>query len=159
MAAQSVYSHKELQNKNGDEKLIMLDKKDINWHKYPWYFKQGQFFRKIEVPMTQEEMNKIPDKYKPTDGNPIIRKKTMAVEYPDFSHVLNRDEVIWKNEKIQYIFPVILESKPKMLIDSNIPSLLETTTDLIEKWEKLLNNTGKSQTPVMIEPWNPYEAN
>ena len=41
MAAQSVYSHKELLGKNSSEQQEMLHQKGINWNDYPARFKRG----------------------------------------------------------------------------------------------------------------------
>ncbi len=46
MAASSVYSHKELMNKNGSQKMDMLMEKGINWNDYPKFFKEGSFFKR-----------------------------------------------------------------------------------------------------------------
>lgn len=48
MAAGTVYSHKELMNKNGAEKLDMLMEKGVNWNNYPKFFKEGSFFKREE---------------------------------------------------------------------------------------------------------------
>lgn len=48
MAASSVYSHKQLMNKNGADKLDMLMDKGINWNDYPRFFKEGSFFKRQE---------------------------------------------------------------------------------------------------------------
>lgn len=48
MAASSVYSHKQLMNKNGADKMDMLMEKGINWNNYPRFFKEGSFFKRQE---------------------------------------------------------------------------------------------------------------
>lgn len=54
MAASSVYSHKQLLNKNSKDKLDMLMEKGINWNDYPQFFKEGSFFKRhsleVETP-------------------------------------------------------------------------------------------------------------
>lgn len=48
MAASTVYSHKQLMNKNGGDKVDMLMEKGINWNDYPRFFKEGSFFKREE---------------------------------------------------------------------------------------------------------------
>lgn len=47
MAAQSNFSHKELQGKSSKEMLAMLSNKGICWDDYPTFFKEGTFLRKF----------------------------------------------------------------------------------------------------------------
>jgi tRNA(His) 5'-end guanylyltransferase len=73
MAAQSVYSHKELHGKNTDDLQEMLFQKGINWNNYPsaakrgraivkeQYLHQSEVNRENRVEMTQE----YPQKYAP----------------------------------------------------------------------------------------------
>lgn len=51
MAAQSVYSHKELNGKNGSDKQEMLFQKGINWNDYPVSCKNGTMVSKKKVVM------------------------------------------------------------------------------------------------------------
>jgi tRNA(His) guanylyltransferase len=46
MAAQSVYSHKELHNKHTGEMLDMLMERKINWNNYPTFFKRGTYIQR-----------------------------------------------------------------------------------------------------------------
>lgn len=48
MAVRSVYSHKEVNNKNQSQMLDMLMDKGINWNDYPKFFKEGSFFQRIQ---------------------------------------------------------------------------------------------------------------
>ena len=79
MAAQSVYSHKELQGKNSDEQQEMLFKKGINWSKYPPKFKDGLLVIKEEYEKSIEDltMARLP-------SNPVVhikRKRLVTTEY------------------------------------------------------------------------------
>jgi tRNA(His) guanylyltransferase len=48
IVAQNLYSHKELEGKNGDQKQEMIFQKGINWNDYAPKFKRGRFiFKKI----------------------------------------------------------------------------------------------------------------
>lgn len=44
-AAQALYSHKELEGKNGNEQQEMLFQKGINWNDYPEGWKRGRFVK------------------------------------------------------------------------------------------------------------------
>jgi len=44
--AQSLYSHKELNNKNGNDKMEMIFKRGINWNDYPAKLKRGRLIIK-----------------------------------------------------------------------------------------------------------------
>lgn len=48
MAAQSVFSHKELHKKTCKDAIEMLFTKGILWQDYPHYFKRGQFVRRTK---------------------------------------------------------------------------------------------------------------
>lgn len=49
MAAQSMYSNKELLNKNQSHMQEMLFQKGVNWNDYPIFFKRGTWARKVNV--------------------------------------------------------------------------------------------------------------
>jgi len=63
MAAQSKFSHSELQGRNSEEMKHMLKEKHIiDWADYPSRFKYGAYFKKIalERGFTEEEISKLP---------------------------------------------------------------------------------------------------
>lgn len=100
MAAQSVYSHKQLDGKSSDEKQEMLFQKGINWNDYPDFFKRGVFFQKIvrKRKFTTEELELLPAKHE-ARTNPeleIERSEVAKVEMPPFSKVTNREDVIFR---------------------------------------------------------------
>ena len=66
--AQSLYSHKELNNKNTNQMQEMIFQKDINWNDYPAKYKRGRFIEK-----------QMYDK----DG--AVRSKWVSVECPTFT--------------------------------------------------------------------------
>lgn len=68
MATRSVYSHKELNNKNSDEKQEMLFQKGINWNDYPASCKRGSIIVKKEI-----------------KNNDIIRNKWIIEDSPFFN--------------------------------------------------------------------------
>lgn len=80
MAASSVYSHRELLNKNTKTKLEMLSAKGIDWRSYPNFFRCGTFLarKKYKVVLSEEEYNKIPKKHRP-ETKEVIRSKVVEV--------------------------------------------------------------------------------
>ena len=62
MAAQALYSHRQLHQKSTSEMQAMLWQKGINWHDYPARFRRGGYFQRrvIERPFTAEELAQLP---------------------------------------------------------------------------------------------------
>ena len=77
MAAQSVYSHKELLNIHTDQKLIMLKDKVINWNDYPDFFRTGVFFKRksVDVLLSNKDRMKIPEEHRPKEGETVKRSR------------------------------------------------------------------------------------
>jgi tRNA(His) guanylyltransferase len=61
IAAQALYSHKQLHQKNTAEMQEMLWQKGINWHDYPVRFTRGSYFQRrvIERTFTVEELETV----------------------------------------------------------------------------------------------------
>src|SRR5581483_3371034 len=94
MAAQALYSHKELDGKSSSEKQEMLHQKGINWNDYPDYFKRGTFIqrRRYMVALTEEERLRIPEAHRPAAGEKVERSRVIEVSMPPFSRVINRTD-------------------------------------------------------------------
>lgn len=74
MAAQSMFSHKELQGRTGPQMQEMMWKKfGVNFNDYPAFFKRGTFARRVkeERVLTEEQLAKIPEGRRPT--GPVLR--------------------------------------------------------------------------------------
>lgn len=99
MAARAVYSHKELQNKNGSEMQEMMFLKGINFNNYPRFFKQGTFVRRVGEmrKLTGEEIAKIMDKFGYDEERLFERFTIEEIDMPIFSKVANRVEVVFNN--------------------------------------------------------------
>lgn len=82
MAAQTLFSHKALMNKNGDEMITMLADKGIVFEDYPRSFRLGTFVRRITEmrALTDDEMARIPEKHRPT--GPVERHKLIELDLP-----------------------------------------------------------------------------
>jgi len=98
MAAQSVFSHRELMNKNGSDKQEMLFQKGINWNDYPAFFKRGTYVQRKRVltPFSLEEIEKLPIKHNARkDPNYVIERWIVdRVNLPPLSKIENKSDVI-----------------------------------------------------------------
>ena len=102
MAAQSVYSHKQLMNKSCDVMQEMLFQKGINWNDYPAFFKRGTYIqkKKAERPFTTDELDKLPEKHE-ARTNPhlrVLRTDYAVVDMPPITKVVNREAVIFEGQ-------------------------------------------------------------
>lgn len=81
MAARSVFSHKEIDNKSGAEMQDMLMKKGINWNNYDTHFKRGSYFKLVVkmVKLDEVTLANIPAKHRPPDGT-VARRVTEKCE-------------------------------------------------------------------------------
>lgn len=84
MAAQSVYSHRELLNKATSEKLEMLRRRGIDWHGYPDFFRAGTFLRRVtvEIVLSYRERLSIPERWRPAEGQKVQRSQVREVKPP-----------------------------------------------------------------------------
>lgn len=104
MAAQSQFSHKELQGKHGNEMQEMLfQQKGINFNDYPSKFKRGSFIKKVSkvTKFTCEEIANLPKNHD-ARKNPNLtfeRNVIERVELPPLSKIVNRVKVLFENEQ------------------------------------------------------------
>ncbi len=100
MAASSVFSDKELFERNGSEKQEMLFQKGINWNNYPIFFKRGTYAQKKTqlTKFSTEEIEKLPPKHE-ARINPnlqVERNVWTAVELPIFETISNKEKVVFE---------------------------------------------------------------
>jgi tRNA(His) 5'-end guanylyltransferase len=90
MAAQAVFSHKQLDGIGSEEKKSWLRAQGKPWEDMPEFFKMGSWVKRVAEKrlLTLEELEKIPEKYRPTE--PVIRTSTL-VFYPGY--IKNNKEV------------------------------------------------------------------
>lgn len=108
MLAQSLFSHKELQGLDGSQMQdkMMLDK-GVNWNDLPVRLKRGVYIKRIKTskPFSAEELKDLPPKHQ-AHSNPnlvIERSIVKEIEYPIFSKIQNKEEVIFfDQEPISY---------------------------------------------------------
>ncbi len=100
MAAQSFFSHNELQGKSSSQMQEMLwAKHNINWNDYPSFFKRGVYFKRIYTnkPFTADEIDKLPLMHD-ARKNPDLLIERSYVERAETSFSCNFDErnnLIW----------------------------------------------------------------
>lgn len=105
MAAQSVFSHKDIQGKNNSELQEMLfSEHGINWNDYPSFFKRGTYVRRRVVEergFTASELAALPPKHHAHQNPDLKVKRTvvMAEEFPQLTQMINREEVIFHGEE------------------------------------------------------------
>ena len=102
MAAQSVYSSKQLHKKSSQQIHEMLHEKGINWDKYPTYFKRGTYIQKKKVlrPYTPNELVILPEKHDARANPDLMVERTdfIKVEMPPLSKVTNKTGVLFFGE-------------------------------------------------------------
>ena len=96
MAAQSMFSHKELQGKKRHEMMDMMMSKGVNWNDYPAAFKRGTYLRRevVEIPFTDAQKARM---VAGTDENKSFytRAHIVELEMPPITKVVNRVCVIF----------------------------------------------------------------
>ena len=94
MAASTMYTHKELQNKNSSEKQEMMYQKGVNWFHYPDAFKRGTYVARVtkSTPFTKEEIALLPEKHN-ARMNPelqVVRRSVEVLDLPPITKIKNR---------------------------------------------------------------------
>lgn len=97
MAAQSVYSTRELHGKNGKEMQEMLFQKGINWNDYPPHFKRGAYVqRKTECRrLTAAELEKIPEAHRPPADQEFLRSRVDLLPLEPIRKVPNAIQILF----------------------------------------------------------------
>jgi tRNA(His) guanylyltransferase len=100
MLAQSLFSHQELQNLKGSEMQDkMMLEKGVNWNNLETKLKRGTYIKRVVTskPFTTEELQTLPPMHQ-AHKNPdllIERSVIKEIEYPIFSKIVNKKEVIF----------------------------------------------------------------
>lgn len=78
MAAQALYSQKELDGKHSGELHNMLSQRGVVFGDYPYFFQRGTFARRmmVERVLTAEELERIPVQHRPS--GPVKRKEIVT---------------------------------------------------------------------------------
>jgi len=100
MLAQSLFSHKELQNLNGSQlQDKMMLEKSVNWNDLETKLKRGTYIKRVKtsLPFTAEELKDLPPMHQAHKNPALIIDRAIIteIEYPIFSKISNKAEVIF----------------------------------------------------------------
>jgi len=100
MLAQSMFSHKELQNLNTSEMQDrMMLEKGVNWNDLEPKLKRGTYVKRIKTskPFSKEELKDLPSKHQAHKNPDLIIERSVIkeVEFPIFNSIVNKEEVIF----------------------------------------------------------------
>lgn len=114
MIAQSIYSHQQLKHLNGNQmQEKMMVEKGVNWNAFETRKKRGTYVKRIKTskPFTAKELASLPPKHNAhKNPNLNIEKSIIKVmEYPVFSKIGNRVEVIFDNQSPILTSDIIIE--------------------------------------------------
>jgi tRNA(His) guanylyltransferase len=100
MAAQTVYSDKELFKKTCSQKQELLFQKGINWNDYPAFFKRGTYIQRqtVKTPFSPEDLAGLPPKHHAhSNPNLVIERHQFAVIHlPPLGQIENKEEVLFE---------------------------------------------------------------
>lgn len=103
MAAQSLYSHNELQGKNSDQMQGMIWEKGINWNNYPQHFKRGTFIQRSvqATKFSAEEIEKLPKKHEARTNPDLLVERNVikTMDMPDLTKLSNRTGFLFNGEE------------------------------------------------------------
>lgn len=100
MLGQSLFSHNELQNLNGNEvQDKMMLEKGVNWNELETKFKRGTYVKRIKtsMPFTPDELATLPPKHKAHKNPDLVIERSIIkeIEYPIFNKIENKVDVIF----------------------------------------------------------------
>lgn len=104
MVAQSLFSHSQLQNLNGDQmKDKMLLEKGVNWNDLDPRVKRGVYVKRTKTsqPLTEDELKNLPPKHEAhkNPGLMIERSVIQEITLPIFNKISNKEGVIFFDEE------------------------------------------------------------
>lgn len=98
MAARAHFSAKSLHGKDQAAMRAMLASGGVDFESaYPPCFKWGTWVRRVvaERRLTDNELARIPEKYRPAIDAPVLRSNVEVIAMPEFHAVTNRVEVVF----------------------------------------------------------------
>lgn len=103
MVALSHFSHKSLQNVNGQVKRQMLKDVGDPWEAYASCYRKGSYFMRVaeERELTSEELSKIPEKHRPV--GPVVRQTVKYIALPDLMDLQSEPE----EKRLSVVFPTL----------------------------------------------------
>jgi len=102
MLAQSLFSHKSLENLNGSQMQDrMMLEEGVNWNDYPAKFKRGTYVKRIKTskPFSADELASLPLKHQAHKNPELVIERSVIkeIEYPIFNKIINKVEVIFED--------------------------------------------------------------
>ena len=100
MLAQSLFSHKDLQNLNGNEMQDkMMIEKGVNWNDLEVKLKRGTYIKRVKTskPFSVEELVTLPKMHQAHKNPNLIIERSIVkeIEYPIFNKIDNKVDVIF----------------------------------------------------------------
>lgn len=104
MLADSLFGHKKCFNKNTSElQDMMMLEKSVNWNDLPAKYKRGTYVKRVTTskPFTVDELKDLPKNHNAhKNPNLIIERSVIkAIEYPIFSKIKNKEDVIFNDSE------------------------------------------------------------
>lgn len=102
MLAQSLFSHTELQNLNGNQMQDkMMLEKNVNWNDLPSKLKRGTYIKRVKtsMPFSKAEIETLPQKHEAKKNPNLIIERSIIkeIEYPIFGKISNQIEVVFRD--------------------------------------------------------------
>ena len=102
MLAQSLFSHKDLQDLNGNEMQDkMMLEKNVNWNDLPIKYKRGTYVKRIKTsrPFSVEELQNLSENHNAHKVPDMVIERSIIkeIEYPIFSKITNPVDVIFND--------------------------------------------------------------
>ena len=103
MLARSLFSHKQLQNLNGNEmQNKMMLEKNVNWNNLEAKLKRGTYVKRVKTskPFTADELKDLPPMHQAHKNPDLIIERSVIkeIEYPIFNKIENKVEVIFEDK-------------------------------------------------------------
>ena len=100
MLAQSLFSHKDLQNLNGNEMQDkMMIEKGVNWNDLETKLKRGTYIKRVKTskPFSTDELASLPPMHQAHKNPNLIIQRSIVkeIEYPIFNKIENKVDVIF----------------------------------------------------------------
>jgi tRNA(His) guanylyltransferase len=104
MLAQSLFSHKVLQNLNTSEMQDkMMLEKSVNWNDLESKLKRGTYIKRIKTskPFTADELSSLPPLHKAHKNPNLVIERSIVkeIEYPVFNKITNKVGAIFFDEE------------------------------------------------------------
>lgn len=106
--AQFHYSHNEVLNLNTNQlQNKLFEELGINWDSLEPKYKRGVYIKRFitDKPFTKEEIDLLPLKHNARQNPDLCVKRSVIkeIEYPIFSKIINKVEVIFDDDKPSYL--------------------------------------------------------